>query len=153
MGTSDLGPWILDLPPKVLCPPVDYNFVEVIMMRQDKFRTGTENCLATRLPAVCVTRACRRASEWGSARKSLNPRARRSEGIVGLRAPHVRPNLGSGDDWCERVTDGKGSIDSSNLIVRVVKESINLRPRVPVATPATKPFTPEHSNSASWRQK
>ncbi|CAH2267701.1 jg4719, partial [Pararge aegeria aegeria] len=28
------------------------------------------------------------APEWGSARKSLNPRARRSEGIVGLRAPH-----------------------------------------------------------------
>ncbi|CAH2217514.1 jg22344, partial [Pararge aegeria aegeria] len=53
-----------------------------------------------------VTRACWRASEWGSARKSLNPRARRSEGIVGLRAPHVRPNLGSGDDWSERVTDG-----------------------------------------------
>ncbi|CAH2208242.1 jg24695, partial [Pararge aegeria aegeria] len=46
-----------------------------------------------------VTRACWRASEWGSARKSLNPRARRSEGIVDLRAPHVRPNLGSGDDW------------------------------------------------------
>ncbi|CAH2235130.1 jg16121 [Pararge aegeria aegeria] len=44
-----------------------------------------------------VTRACWRASEWGSARKSLNPRARRSEGIVGLRAPHVRQNLGSGD--------------------------------------------------------
>ncbi|CAH2251054.1 jg11797 [Pararge aegeria aegeria] len=53
-----------------------------------------------------VTRACWRASEWGSARKSLNPRARRSEGIVGLRTPHVRPNLGSGDDWSERVTDG-----------------------------------------------
>ncbi|CAH2235507.1 jg27835 [Pararge aegeria aegeria] len=53
-----------------------------------------------------VTRACCRASEWGSARKSLNPRARRSEGIVGLRAPYVRPNLGSGDDWSERVTDG-----------------------------------------------
>ncbi|CAH2241187.1 jg3253 [Pararge aegeria aegeria] len=53
-----------------------------------------------------VTRACWRASEWGSARKSLNPRARRSEGIVGLRSPHVRPNLGSGDDWSERVTDG-----------------------------------------------
>ncbi|CAH2242387.1 jg12968 [Pararge aegeria aegeria] len=49
---------------------------------------------------------CWRASEWGSARKSLNPRARRSEGIVGLRAPHVWPNLGSGDDWSERVTDG-----------------------------------------------
>ncbi|CAH2238715.1 jg17583 [Pararge aegeria aegeria] len=53
-----------------------------------------------------VTRSRWRASEWGSARKSLNPRARRSEGIVGLRAPHVRPNLGSGDDWSERVTDG-----------------------------------------------
>ncbi|CAH2261766.1 jg14173 [Pararge aegeria aegeria] len=53
-----------------------------------------------------VTRACWRASEWGSARKSLNPRARRSEGIVGLRALHVRLNLGSGDDWSERVTDG-----------------------------------------------
>ncbi|CAH2231609.1 jg14331 [Pararge aegeria aegeria] len=53
-----------------------------------------------------VTRACWRASEWGSARMSLNPRAPRSEGIVGLRAPHVRPNLGSGDDWSERVTDG-----------------------------------------------
>ncbi|CAH2256712.1 jg10945 [Pararge aegeria aegeria] len=54
----------------------------------------------------CVTRACWRAPESDSARKSLNPRARRSEGIVGLRAPHVRPNLGSGDDWSERVTDG-----------------------------------------------
>ncbi|CAH2262777.1 jg18160 [Pararge aegeria aegeria] len=50
--------------------------------------------------------ACWCASEWGSARKSLNTTARRSEGIVGLRAPHVRPNLGSGDDWSERVTDG-----------------------------------------------
>ncbi|CAH2217954.1 jg19122 [Pararge aegeria aegeria] len=50
--------------------------------------------------------ACWRASEWGSAKKSLNPRARSSEGIVGLRARHVRPNLGSGDDWSERVTDG-----------------------------------------------
>ncbi|CAH2218456.1 jg17572 [Pararge aegeria aegeria] len=55
-----------------------------------------------------VRRACWRASEWGSARKSLNPRARRNEGIVGLRAPHVRPNLGSGDDWSERITDGEG---------------------------------------------
>ncbi|CAH2210327.1 jg2462, partial [Pararge aegeria aegeria] len=53
-----------------------------------------------------VTRACWRAAEWGSARKSLNPRARRSEGIGGLSAPHARPNLGSGDDWSERVTDG-----------------------------------------------
>ncbi|CAH2224767.1 jg26293 [Pararge aegeria aegeria] len=34
-----------------------------------------------------VTRTCWRASEWGSARKSLNPRARRNEWIVGLRAP------------------------------------------------------------------
>ncbi|CAH2241211.1 jg3276 [Pararge aegeria aegeria] len=54
--------------------------------------------------AWVVTRACWRASEWGSARKSLSPRARRSEGIVCLRAPHVRPNLGSADDWSERVT-------------------------------------------------
>ncbi|CAH2240127.1 jg6381 [Pararge aegeria aegeria] len=38
---------------------------------------------------MCVTRACWRASEWGSAKKSLYPRTRRSEGIVGLRAPHV----------------------------------------------------------------
>ncbi|CAH2232367.1 jg15305 [Pararge aegeria aegeria] len=55
-----------------------------------------------------VTRACWRASEWGSARKSLNPRARRSVGIVGLRAPHERSNHGSGDDWSGwwRVTDG-----------------------------------------------
>ncbi|CAH2229262.1 jg11289, partial [Pararge aegeria aegeria] len=30
-----------------------------------------------------------------------HPRARRSEGIIGLRAPHVRPNLGSGDDRSE----------------------------------------------------
>ncbi|CAH2217470.1 jg2189 [Pararge aegeria aegeria] len=36
-------------------------------------------------------------SEWGSARKSLNPGARRIEGIVGLRAPHVRLKLGSKD--------------------------------------------------------
>ncbi|CAH2218198.1 jg12089 [Pararge aegeria aegeria] len=47
---------------------------------------------------ISVTRACWRGSECGSNRKSLNPRARRSEGIVGLRVPHVRPNLGSGDD-------------------------------------------------------
>ncbi|CAH2229644.1 jg4874 [Pararge aegeria aegeria] len=51
------------------------------------------------MKSLGVTRACWRASEWSSARNSLNPRARRSEGIVGLRAPHVRPNLGSGDDW------------------------------------------------------
>ncbi|CAH2237397.1 jg11253 [Pararge aegeria aegeria] len=44
--------------------------------------------------------------EWGTASKSLNPRARRSEEIVGLRAPHVGPNLGSGNDWSERVTVG-----------------------------------------------
>ncbi|CAH2207758.1 jg4656 [Pararge aegeria aegeria] len=52
-----------------------------------------------------VMRACWRTYEWASARKSLNPRARRSEGIVGPRAPHVRLNLSSGDDWNERVTD------------------------------------------------
>ncbi|CAH2267092.1 jg8356 [Pararge aegeria aegeria] len=48
-----------------------------------------------------VTRACWRASEWGSARKSLIPKAQRSEGIVGLRSPHVGPNLGSREDWRE----------------------------------------------------
>ncbi|CAH2241283.1 jg3344 [Pararge aegeria aegeria] len=64
-----------------------------------------------------VTRACRRASEWGSARKSWNPRARRSEGIVGLRAPHVRPNLGSGDDWSERVTDAINTYEAFCLFL------------------------------------
>ncbi|CAH2259533.1 jg24264 [Pararge aegeria aegeria] len=63
-----------------------------------------------------VTRACWLASEWGSARKNLNPRARRSEGIVCLRAPHVRPNLGSGDDWSERVTDGSILTDIVNAM-------------------------------------
>ncbi|CAH2242912.1 jg14481 [Pararge aegeria aegeria] len=53
-------------------------------------------------------RSCWRASELGS-RKSLNPRALRSVGIVGLRAPHVRPNLGSSDDWSERVSDGESA--------------------------------------------
>ncbi|CAH2226789.1 jg24179, partial [Pararge aegeria aegeria] len=38
--------------------------------------------------------------------KSLDPRARRNEGIVDLRAPRVRPNLGSGDDSSGRVTGG-----------------------------------------------
>ncbi|CAH2217940.1 jg23667, partial [Pararge aegeria aegeria] len=50
--------------------------------------------------------ACWRASESGAAKKCLNPRSRRGKGVVGLGAPQVRPNLGSGDDWCERVSDG-----------------------------------------------
>ncbi|CAH2250190.1 jg6905 [Pararge aegeria aegeria] len=68
----------------------------------DKYVGGLEN---TAYNHADLTPACWRASEWGSARKSLNPRARRSEGIAVLRAPHVRPDLGSGDDWSERVTD------------------------------------------------
>ncbi|CAH2249990.1 jg12851 [Pararge aegeria aegeria] len=35
-------------------------------------------------------------------RKILNPRAR-SDWIFGLRAPHVRSNLGLGDDWSNGV--------------------------------------------------
>ncbi|CAH2211305.1 jg24620 [Pararge aegeria aegeria] len=38
--------------------------------------------------------------------ESLNPRARTSDGIVGLRQPDVRLNLGSGDDWSYGVWDG-----------------------------------------------
>ncbi|CAH2268191.1 jg8197 [Pararge aegeria aegeria] len=56
-----------------------------------------------------VMRACRRASELESARKSLKPRARRSEGIVGLRTPHERPNLGTGDGWSEKVSHDDSS--------------------------------------------
>ncbi|CAH2217310.1 jg5620 [Pararge aegeria aegeria] len=63
---------------------------------------------------LSVTRACWRASEWGSARKSLNPRARRSEGIVGLRVPHVTPNLGSGDDWSEGALCGALATNSTH---------------------------------------
>ncbi|CAH2232610.1 jg14804 [Pararge aegeria aegeria] len=85
----------------------------------DEFREQNGNIQVSTLPELKegqsrgirkkgsrVKRACWHASEWGSASKSLNPRARRSEGIIGLRAPHVRPNHGSGDDWSERVTDG-----------------------------------------------
>ncbi|CAH2244106.1 jg5117 [Pararge aegeria aegeria] len=59
-----------------------------------------------------ITRACWRASEWGSARKSLNPRARRSEGIVGLRAPHVKPMTSEVGDL-----DFPGEDDMQRLIV------------------------------------
>ncbi|CAH2242726.1 jg11455 [Pararge aegeria aegeria] len=33
--------------------------------------------------------------------------ARRSKRVVGPRAPHVRPNLGSGDVWSDRVSGGE----------------------------------------------
>ncbi|CAH2226528.1 jg17010, partial [Pararge aegeria aegeria] len=65
-----------------------------------------------------------RASEWGAARKSLNPRTRRSEGIVSLRAPHVRTNLGSGDDWSERVTDG--DLNSPHASENVVRAHVRM---------------------------
>ncbi|CAH2230067.1 jg20276 [Pararge aegeria aegeria] len=48
-------------------------------------------------------------------KNSLNPRARKSEGIVGMRAPHVRPNLGLGEDWSERVTDETSSSAANTL--------------------------------------
>ncbi|CAH2234658.1 jg17935 [Pararge aegeria aegeria] len=69
-----------------------------------------------------VTRACWRASKWGSARKSLNPRARRSEGIVGLRLPRVRPNLGSGDDCSETVINPHASENVVRALVRLTLE-------------------------------
>ncbi|CAH2265679.1 jg4929 [Pararge aegeria aegeria] len=65
-----------------------------------------EPCPLQRHILVIVTRACWRVSEWGSARKSLNPRARRSVGIgpegvalirvKGLRtviSPHASENV------------------------------------------------------------
>ncbi|CAH2243563.1 jg12874 [Pararge aegeria aegeria] len=45
----------------------------------------------------------------GHSQEEFDPRARRREGIVGLRAPHMRPNLGSGDGWSEGVSDGDKS--------------------------------------------
>ncbi|CAH2265147.1 jg9297 [Pararge aegeria aegeria] len=65
-----------------------------------------DKCLINPNDFKSVTRACWLTSEWGSARKILNLRARRRKGIDGLRAAHVGPNLGSGDDWSEKVTDG-----------------------------------------------
>ncbi|CAH2266515.1 jg23635 [Pararge aegeria aegeria] len=60
---------------------------------------------------ISVTQACWRASEWSSARKSLHPRARRSEGLGSVISQHaseamtseIRDLVFAGEDAVQRL--------------------------------------------------